>query len=71
MSPPGTFWLPSAGRVGQRYILGNRNLSLAQFLDLVEQASGRARGAPAIAFRPAGPARSQARRRAQARCACL
>jgi dihydroflavonol-4-reductase len=55
------------GRVGQRYILGNRNLTLPQFLDLVEQAAGapvarppsrsrllaRLRPRPAAGYKPA------------------
>ncbi|MDP2728629.1 MAG: NAD-dependent epimerase/dehydratase family protein, partial [Dehalococcoidia bacterium] len=37
----------SKGQVGRRYILGHRNLSLGEFLDLMEKATGQPRPAPA------------------------
>ena len=53
-SPAGTCWPPSAAAPAQRYILGNRNLTLAQFLDLVEQTAG------APVARPPSPSRLSA-----------
>lgn len=40
------------GRAGQRYILGNRNLMLRDFLDLVEHASGVPAPRPRSGFNP-------------------
>jgi len=46
------------GRIGQRYILGNRNLVLNDFLDLVERASGMRVARPPRRWNPLGVLRS-------------